>query len=98
MWDSCLREGIATLRCVPIVFNNLIGFAMTLVGTLAVFFIVFSGIKFLTSGGDPIKVERAKKTMTYAIIGLVIVLLSFVMIRVISTLAGVECLVIGIRC
>lgn len=88
----------ASLKCIPFFFNNIIAFAMALVGSLAVFFIVLSGIKFLTSGGDPSKVEGAKKSLTYAIVGLVIILMSFVVIKVISTVTGVECQVIGIRC
>lgn len=98
MWDSCIENGIATLRCVPIAISAVISAAMVFSGVVAVFFIVFAGIKFMTSGGDPIKVTGARKTMTFAILGLILILLSFFALKIISTLTGVECSVLGIRC
>lgn len=77
-WDSCLDNGnVATLRCIPIVFKNLVAFSLAFVGVTAVFLIIWSGILFVTSSGDPKKVEGARKTMNFAIIGLLLVLFSF---------------------
>lgn len=98
MWGDCIQRGIATLRCVPIAMSAVIGYAMMFAGVAAVFFIVLGGIKFMLSGGDPMKVAGARKTFTFAIIGLVLVLLSFVALKVISNLTGVECRVLGIKC
>lgn len=47
------------------------------IGILAVIFIVIGGIKYMTSAGEASKVESAKKTITYSIIGLVVVLAAF---------------------
>jgi uncharacterized membrane protein len=88
-WDSCLNEaGVPTLGCIPIVFNNIISAALTFVGVVALFLIIWAGFNMITSGGDPKKVEGAKKIMTYAIIGLVIVLLSFSIIFFIGYTTG----------
>ncbi len=77
-WDSCLDNGtVATLRCVPIVFKNLVSLVLAFVGVTAVFLIIWAGIGFVISRGDPKKIEGARKTMTFAIIGMVIVLCSF---------------------
>ena len=57
-----------------------LGFA----GALAVLFIVIGGIKFITSSGNPKQLESAKKTLTYAIIGLLAVLLSTVILNLIA--------------
>lgn len=92
-WDSCLSNGVATLRCIPILFNNFISAALMFVGFAAVFFIVYAGFEFVTSGGDPKKVQGARQTMTFAIIGLLIVLFSFSIILFIGYLTGTrECL------
>lgn len=42
---------------------------------LLVVAIVYSGVMYITSGGDPTKAETAKKNLIWAIIGLVILLL-----------------------
>lgn len=93
-WAStgCLSGDVATLSCLPTVFNNVIDWAVGLAGLVAVLFIIFSGIKFLTSGGDPKQVEGAKKTMTYAIAGLIIILLAFTLIKLISVITGTTCI------
>lgn len=95
--DSCYENGIATLRCVPLIFGNLINYGITFAGIVAVFFITISGIKLLSSGGDPIKVAQARKTLTFAIIGLVLVIMSYTMVRVIGRFTGVDCTVIGLE-
>ncbi len=53
-------NGIAKLTCLPVILNNIINGAAVLAGVATVFFIVFGGIRFLTSGGDPTKVAKAQ--------------------------------------
>ena len=47
------------------------------VGVIAVIFIIIGGINYKTSQGDPGKVKKAKDTVLYGIIGLIIALLAF---------------------
>ncbi len=53
-----------------------IGFA----GVVAVGFIIYGAYLYVTSMGDPGKVKKAKQTLTYSIIGLIIVLLAFAIV------------------
>ena len=93
MWGDCVgSDGVATLSCIPIIFKNVINWALILAGTAAIFFIIFSGIKFITSGGDPKQVEGARKTATWAIIGLLIILFSFAIINIIGIITGATCI------
>lgn len=55
---------------------------------LAVLFIMWSGIQWITSGGDVDKLQSAKKRLMYAIIGLIVVLMAFVIVRVVLTTLG----------
>lgn len=91
-WGGCVVDGVPTLQCLPVVFQNIVTAAVVLAGVVAVVLIVLSGIKLITSGGDPKQVEGARKTMTYAIIGLVLILLSFFIIKLIGFITGVECI------
>ena len=47
------------------------------IGIIAVVFIVIGGIKYMTSAGDTNKVQSAKNTITYSVVGLVVVLAAF---------------------
>lgn len=50
-------------------------------GTVAVFFVIFGGIRYVTSSGDPAKLNTAKNTIIYACIGVAIVALSEVIVQ-----------------
>jgi len=52
--------------------------------------LLVGGFKFITSGGDPKAVESAKNTLTHAIIGLVIILASYLVLVLIKELTGVD--------
>ncbi len=91
--SGCLsEEGVATLQCLPIVFKLVLNWLLILSGTVALIFVILSGISYITSGGDQKKLEKAKHTLTYAILGLFIIFVSFLIIRIISYVTGVECI------
>lgn len=56
--------------------NNLINFILSIIGLIALAVIIYSGFLFMTSGGNPDQVEKAKKTLTYAVAGLGVVILA----------------------
>lgn len=56
--------------------NSLIDFLVKIGLPIATIMIVWSGILFMASGGDPEKVTRAKKMLLYTVIGYGILLLS----------------------
>ena len=43
-----------------------------IMGLVAVVFIIIGGINYITSGGDAAKVKKARETILYAVIGLII--------------------------
>ncbi|HBB76424.1 MAG: hypothetical protein A2186_01830 [Candidatus Levybacteria bacterium RIFOXYA1_FULL_41_10] len=91
MDPECFDDaGVATLACIPSLLQNLIQFALVFAGIIALFLIIFSGIKFITSGGDPKQLESAKKTLTFAIGGLFLILLSFLIVSTIAQITGVD--------
>ena len=52
-----------------------------IVGALSVVMIIVAGIFYVTSTGDSGKVSRAKNTLMYAIVGLVVSFLSYAIIN-----------------
>jgi hypothetical protein len=55
---------------------------------IAVIMIIFSGIQWVTSQGEPGKMAAARSRLMYAVIGLVVVGLSFLIVRVVITVIG----------
>lgn len=65
--------------------------AVTIAGVslgLSVLVIVYSGILYTASGGDPKKIQEAKSHLTKAGVGLAISLLSFVIYNILTTVIG----------
>jgi cytochrome bd-type quinol oxidase subunit 2 len=56
---------------------NLINLAIYAVGIIAVVMIVFAGVQYATSQGDGAKTKKAKDTIMYAVIGLIVAILAF---------------------
>ena len=55
-------------------------------GFLTVIVIVVSGIQFITSGGDPKAAAGARARLIYALIGFIIILLSFAILQAVNFL------------
>lgn len=71
-------------------FDNLlvkfINLTLGIVGLLSVFFIIVGGLRYITSGGNEEAAASGKKTFINAIIGLVIVIFSYVAVVVVIRL------------
>ena len=52
-----------------------------IVGALSVIMIIVAGFFYTTSNGDSNKVSRAKNTLTYAIVGLVVAFLAYAIVN-----------------
>lgn len=74
--------------------NNILSTGITLLFTfsiiLTLFFLIYGGISFITSGGDKQKVVNARHKLTFAVVGLIVVLFSFFIVNFIGQLFGVE--------
>ena len=57
---------------------------------IAFIFIIIGGFKFVTSGGDPKAVAGARTTLTYAIIGIILVVVSWLILLLIRQVTGVD--------
>ena len=61
--------------------NTIINVVIGVVGFVAVAFIIFGGVQYTTSAGDPGKVKKAKDTILYGIIGLVVSMLAYAIVN-----------------
>ncbi len=61
------------------------GGLLYLAGPVAILFIAVAGLRYVTSHGDQNQLEGAKKTLEWAIIGLVVVIFSYAIVRAIIT-------------
>lgn len=70
------------------IFANILGLVLGFAGVVLFIYLIIGGFKYITSGGNPQQAESAKNTITYAIGGLVVVVLSFFIINLVATFTG----------
>ncbi|MFH1048908.1 MAG: hypothetical protein V1732_04565 [Patescibacteria group bacterium] len=59
------------------VVQNIANFVIAFITILGIIFIVWGAIQYVTAGGDEGAMEKAKTTITYALIGLFIAAMAF---------------------
>lgn len=66
--------------------------AIILAGGLSVFYIFVGGISFILSGGQEDKIRQAISTIRYAIIGLIVTIMSVTIIKIVGFVFGFDLL------
>jgi len=72
--------------------NLVVAIAIILAGVLSVFYIFVGGISFILSGGQEDKIKQAVHTIRYAIIGLIVTILSVTIIKIVGYVFGFDLL------
>ncbi len=70
------------------IVETAVNWAFSLILILAVLFIFYSAWLYMTAGGDPETVTKAKKNLLYAVIGIVIALLARSIIALVRNFLG----------
>lgn len=91
---QCIRTiggvDVPTLKCLEGVYKQILGIIVSL-AILALFvMLLVGGFKFLTSGGDPKATAGAKQTMTYAIMGIALMAVAYLIFRLIEFYLGIQ--------
>jgi hypothetical protein len=89
-WDSCLQKKYGTVRITEL--NDIWLIVLPIIedfikagGYLAVGFLIWGGIKYIKSQGDPKQISESQQTITNALIGLIITILS---VAIVTFVAG----------
>lgn len=85
--SPALAAESADLSKVQNFIRNIIQVLVTLAGLLAAGFLVIGGIGYITSSGNPEHLERSKRTIIYAGLGLAIAIGAFVISNIVTDLA-----------
>jgi hypothetical protein len=81
---------VATIGSLASLFSNIIQAITALAGVILFIMLVMGGFTFLFSGGDQKKLEKAKGTITNAILGLAILVGSYLILLVLEQVTGIK--------
>ena len=98
--NSVVKKGITTATTADMenksiageggLISILINFLLWAVGILSVVMIIFSGFRYITSAGDAAKTKSAQTALTYSIVGLIVAVLAWVIVKMILRQFGIE--------
>lgn len=78
------------------IVGNIVGVFIIIILIIAICFFAFkiadAAIKIITSGGDKQKFQSGRETLRYAIIGFIVIFLSFALVNLFGTFFGVDLL------
>lgn len=72
----CGSTGLPTTSATGSQLGEILTIAFATLAAVAVLFIIIGGFRLVISSGDPEDVSKAKNTIIYAVVGLVIVLVA----------------------
>lgn len=70
-----------TAEGLPTTVLGIVNVVIGVLGIVAVLVIIIGGVQYMTSTGDAGKVKKAKDTILYGVIGLVICILAFAIVN-----------------
>lgn len=73
------------------IFGVVIGLLLLAAAIIGVFFIIYGGIKIVTSGGDPKNIQNGRNTIIYASVGLAVAFLAYMFVNIFCHFLGVTC-------
>lgn len=65
-------------------FGTVLNYIIVIAGVLAILYLLWAGIQYITAGADDDKAKNAKKAIFNAIIGIIVIILSWVIISWVS--------------
>lgn len=84
--SGCIVDGVPTFQCLEVVFGNILILASGLIVLILFIMFVIGSFQYLTSAGNPEKVQKARSTLMWAVVGTVLFLASYLILNIIQVL------------
>lgn len=81
---------VATIQGLECLFYNVLQVIVTVAGLAFLFMFISGGFKYLFSGSEPKAVAAASSTLTSAIIGLIGIIASWLILKLIQDFTGIK--------
>jgi len=91
-WDTtrCAVDGVATLQGFECIFRNIVRILTPIAGLALFITLIVGSFQMLMAGSDPKQVQKAQKTLTSAILGLVVFFGIWFVLKLIQIITGVD--------
>jgi len=83
-------EDVKKIQDLESIITKVLGLVIPIVGVLLLATLIAGGFQYITSGGEAEQAQKAKKTLTYAFFGLMVVLGAWLVIRLLEEFTGLN--------
>ena len=87
---ACSSTDVAQLQDLSCYFGNILEAIIPLIGIVSFIMILVGGFKILTSAGDPKGVAGGKQTISLAVAGIALAIVSWLVLVLIKNITGVD--------
>ena len=74
------------------IFSKILPYIYTVAGLVLLFMLIAGGLGLMTAAGDPKKVEGSQKRITMALVGFLIVFVSYLVVQLVGVMLGADLL------
>ena len=90
-WGGDFQTGdVAHIRGIEKVVENTLSVILYFAGVVLFIMLLVGGFKYITSGNNPESLQSAKNTLTYAIVGIIVIASAFLIINFIELFTGAK--------
>lgn len=82
--NYCVVDGVPTLKCLEIVYGNILAISSALIMLILFLMLVYGGFTYLTSMGDSNKMQKGRKILVWALIGVAVYATSYLILFIID--------------
>ena len=80
----------ARIKDIEIIFGRIVYLVVAFAGLVFFVMLISAGIKFITAGGEAKQLESARKTLTLAVTGLVLIAVALLIMRFLERITGLD--------
>jgi hypothetical protein len=88
--DNGRPDGVATIQGLQCLIGNVLQIGVTGIGLAGFVMLIVGSFRYLLSGGNAKGVDEGRKTITYAVIGLVVAISAYFILRLVADFTGVQ--------
>jgi hypothetical protein len=83
-WADPGTPGSLAANSLPVVIANIQTWIMGILAAVATLFLVLAGVYYVTAGGDPAQVDKAKSALKNALVGYGLAVLAPILLQVVQ--------------
>jgi len=87
--EACVYNEVATLQGLECLIANAFTVIISIIGLAAFVMFIVASFKWMLAGSNSKNVEDARKTITYAVVGIVVSLSAFIILNLIASFTGI---------